>query len=252
MKKNVLSIAMGVGLLFSTSAIASQSPWSLGVGAAYSPNVYIGTPSDKTVIPILGYEGEHFFFRGFSTGYRFNPRGSAHNIVIRAIYDPRSFKPSDSDNAQMKLLDERDAAVIGGMSYQYLSLIGMLEASVGGDISGVHNGVYGEIAWRLPLRFSLGMITPSIGYSYNDNKLNQHLYGVSQQESDRTGGAISSFNINGSGQYFVGVSANFALTNNIRVNGGIRYTNLEDDIEKSPILDSQVSTTANIGVAYTF
>jgi outer membrane protein len=238
--------------MLASTAMAERSPWSVGVGAAYSPKVYNGTPSNRTVIPIVGYEGEHFFFRGFSTGYRLNPQGSKHNIIFRAIYDAREFEPKDSDVENMKLLDERDPTVLGGATYQYLSPIGSFEASVGADVLGVHNGLYGEVAWRLPIRFSRGAITPALGYSYNDNKLNQHLYGVSQQESDRTGSDISEFNINGSGQYFIGVSGYFGLTKSVFVNGGIRYTNLEGDIEKSPILDSTISTTANVGISYRF
>lgn len=238
--------------LSSSLACANTSPWSVGVGAAYSPKVYKGTPSNKTVIPIVGYEGEHFFFRGFSAGYRINPRRAKHNVTIKAIYDPRTFKPGDSTIVDMRLLDERKDTVLAGISYQYLMPIGMFEAALGGDVLGVHNGIYGELVWRLPLRFGRGGITPAVGYSYNDDKLNQHLYGVSQQESDRTGGNINEFDINGSGQYFVGLSGYFSLTKNIMVRGGVRYTNLEDDIEKSPILDSSVSTTANIGISYSF
>lgn len=236
----------------SSFAMASQSPWSVGVGAAYSPKVYKGTPTNKTVIPILGYEGENFFFRGFSAGYRFNPRGATHNFIVRAIYDPRTFKPGDSDIANMRLLDEREDTVLAGASYQYLTPVGMFEAALGADILGVHNGLYGELAWRFPLRFSGGGITPAVGYSYNDNKMNQHLYGVSQQESDKTGGEINEFDINGSGQYFVGVSGYVFVSRSVMIRGGIRYTNLEGDIEKSPLLDSTDSTTANIGITYSF
>jgi len=232
--------------------MANQSPWSLGVGAAFSPKVYRGTPSNNVVIPMIGYEGEHFFFRGFSAGYRLNPARSTHNFIIRAIYDARAFKPQDSDVADMKLLDEREATVLGGLSYQYLTAVGMLEASVGADILNTYNGFYGELAWRLPFRFSRGGITPAIGYSYNDNKLNQYLYGVSEEESNRTGNRIEAFDINGSGQYFIGLSGYFLLTKNIVLNGGVRYTNLEGDIEDSPILDSTVSTITHIGISYSF
>ncbi len=245
--------AVGLVALFCSSAVyAKPSPWSLGVGAVYSPKVYRGTPTNRTVIPIIGYEGKHFFSRGFSNGYRINPPRSKHNFVIRAVYDPRGYKPKDSSITEMRQLSKRDTTVLAGVSYQYMAPFGMLEASFGGDILGVHNGVYGEVAWRLPLRFGPGGIIPSVGYSYNDDKLNQHLYGVSQQESDRTGGSIKAFDINGSGRYFVGLFGYYSVTENIRVNGGVRYTNLEGDIEKSPILDSTVSTIANVGISYSF
>lgn len=232
--------------------IAAPSPWSIGVGTSYSPAIYRGTPTNRTVIPIVGYESEHLFFHGFNMGYRIMPRDSTHNIVIRAIYDPRTFKPGDSDIADMKRLDERGNTVLAGLSYQYRTPFGMLETSMGADILGVHNGVYGEVAWRLPLRFKQASITPSFGVSYNDNRLNQHLYGVSKLESDRTNGRIDQFNIGGSGLFFVGFSAYVTIAEHLTINAGVRYTNLDHDIENSPILDSTVSTTANIGLTYSF
>lgn len=238
--------------IFSTSIFAASSPWSVGVGAAYSPNVYKGTPSNRTVIPIVGYEGEHFFMRGFSAGYRLNPRGSVHNFVFRLIYDPRSYNASDSDDADMKLLDDRDATILGGMSYQLLTQVGMFETSVGSDIGSEHNGLYGEVAWRVPFRTPFWGLTPAVGYSYNNEKLNQHLYGVSKSESQRTGGNIEAFSPDAAGYYFIGLSGYLNVGDNVTFNGGVRYTNLEGDIEDSPILDGTESVIGNLGVTYTF
>ncbi|MGF1755791.1 MipA/OmpV family protein [Vibrio makurazakiensis] len=243
-------------MLVTTSANAKISQWSVGVAASYSPAVYLDTPSNKAVIPVVGYEGEHFFMRGFSAGYRLLPVGSPQNIVFRAVYDPRTLKPADSGNADIQLLDEREASILGGVSYQAITLVGMLEATVGSDLGFKHNGIYAEAAWRLPIRRKGWAITPSIGYSYNSEKLNNHLYGVSSEEAQRIAaqgnGTISEFDADWDGQFFIGMSAYMHLTPNIRLTGGVRYTNLEGDIEGSPIIESGVNTTANIGAAYVF
>lgn len=238
--------------LICSPAIAANSPWSLGAGAAYSPNVYKGTSSDRVAIPIIGFEGEHLYLRGFSAGYRIMPRGSEHNVILKVMYDSRSFDPSDSDDANMKKLDEREATVLGGISYQWLSPVGVVEAGVATDVGNKHNGLYAELAWKLPYRTPFWGLTPELGYSYNDDKLNQHLYGVSKQESARTGGAIAAFDPSWDGHYFVGLSAYLNLTDHITVNGGVRYTNIEGELEDSPILDGTVSTKANIGIIYRF
>ncbi|WP_338000491.1 MULTISPECIES: MipA/OmpV family protein [Aliivibrio] len=95
------------------------------VGAAYSPSFYKETPSNTTVIPVVGYEGEHLFLRGFSGGYRLYPVGTPQNIILRFVYDPRTFKPEDSDNIQMQKLDERKATILGGVTYQAITHIGL-------------------------------------------------------------------------------------------------------------------------------
>ena len=234
----------------STSANAKISQWSLGVAASYSPAVYKDTDSNKAVIPVIGYEGEHFFMRGFSAGYRLNPIGSPQNIVFRVYYDPRTLKPEDSGDPVVSLMDERESSVLGGISYQLITMAGMFEATAGSDIGGKHNGLYAEMAWRLPIRGRGWAVTPSFGYAYNSDKINNHLYGVSKKEAARTG--IDHFDADWDGQYFIGASAFMHLTPNVRVTGGVRYTNLEGDIEKSPLIESGVYTSVNVGVAYVF
>lgn len=249
-KKQLLVTMLTCYAVSPTLVFANISQWSLGVAASYSPAVYKDTPANKAVIPVVGYEGEHFFMRGFSAGYRLNPIGSTHNIVFRAVYDPRTLKPEDSDNAVVQQMDERKSTILGGVSYQLITMVGMFEATAGSDIGGKHNGLYAEAAWRLPIRGRGWAITPGIGYAYNSDKINNHLYGVSKSEAVRAG--IDHFDPSWDGQYFIGASAFMHLTPNIRVTGGIRYTNLEGEIEKSPLIESGVNTTGNIGIAYVF
>lgn len=241
-------VACAAGAPLSTYANISQ--WSLGVAASYSPAVYKDTPANKAVIPVIGYEGEHFFMRGFSAGYRLNPIGSTQNIVFRAVYDPRTLKPSDSDNAVVQQMDERESTILGGVSYQLITMVGMFEVTGGSDLGRKHNGLYAEAAWRLPVRGRGWAITPSVGYAYNSDKINNHLYGVSRSEAQRAG--IEHFDADWDGQFFIGTSAFMHLTPNVRVTGGIRYTNLEGEIESSPLIESGVNVSGNVGVAYVF
>lgn len=114
--------------------------------AAYSPFFYKDTPSNTTVIPMIGYEGEHIFLRGFSGGYRLYPIGAPQNIIFRFMYDPRTFQPEDSDNKAMQQLDERKSSVLGGVSYQMITHVGIVELTGGTDIGRTHNGLYAEAA----------------------------------------------------------------------------------------------------------
>ena len=224
-------------MLLSTHTFAQMSQWSLGIAASYSPAVYKDTPSNKTVIPLIGYEGEHIFLRGFSAGYRLLPMGSPQNLIFRIVYDPRTLQPSDSDDPVIQLMDKRKASILGGVSYQLVTLAGLFELTAGSDIRGVHNGLYAEAAWRLPIRLNGWGITPAIGYAYNSAKLNDHLYGVSSQEASRAqleGYTINTFDASWDGQYFIGASAYLHLTPNVRLTGGVRYTNLEGDVQYSP------------------
>ncbi|MGB7997814.1 MAG: MipA/OmpV family protein [Photobacterium halotolerans] len=228
----------------------SASQWSLGISASYSPVAYKETGANEVIIPFVGFEDEHLFFRGFSAGYRMFPIGYPQNVVFRIAYDPRSLKPEDSRNSDIQKLDERKAAILGGVSYQLISLLGIVEFSIGSDISHTHDGIYSEVVWRLPIRQQGWAIIPSIGYTYNGEKINNHLYGVSRAESARTN--FDEFDAGWDGQFFAGLSGYKYLTKNIRLTGSVRYTNLEGNLEKSPIIDSGVNTSAILGISYEF
>ncbi len=250
MKKYYFSASAAALALLSSSTFAEMNQWSLGVAAAYSPAVYKETPSSRVVIPLIGYEGEHIFFRGFTAGYRLFPMRSPQNVTFRLMYDPRTLEPDDSDNAQIRLLDKRSSTILAGVSYQLRTPIGLWETSAGTDIGDTHNGLYAETALRFPLRFGSWGITPGIGYSYNSKKLNNHLYGVSGEEAARSG--LPEFEADWDGQYFIGASAYWSVMDTVRINGNVRYTNLEGDIESSPIIESGISTTVSLGIAYLF
>ncbi|PMO59037.1 hypothetical protein BCT07_10150 [Vibrio breoganii] len=242
---------------FSAALLAlSSSPavagWSLGVGASYSPAVYKDTPSNQVVIPVIGYEGEHLYLRGFTAGYRVWERRSPHNLIFRLAYDPRTLQPSDSDDPIIRQVDKRKSTGLGGISYQYANRsIGQIQLTIAGDIAGVHDGLYAETVYSVPIRTKRWMLTPSIGYSLNSSKLNNHLYGVSQEEADRING-LDEFSPDGDGQFFLGLRGLFKFTEHIVGTAGVRYTNLEGDLEDSPLLENTDSFSANIGLVYAF
>lgn len=237
-------------LAVSGAAQAELSQWSLGVAAAYLPAVYKETPSDRTVIPLIGYEGDHLFLRGFTAGYRLFPMASEQNIVLRLVYDPRTLKPQDSEDPQIRLLDKRQSTVLGGISYQIRTQVGVWEASFGADVAGHHNGTYAEVAWHYPLRFATWGITPTIGYAYNSDKLNNHLYGVSSAEAARSG--LPEYEASWDGQYFIGAMGYWSITSSVRLTGGIRYSNLDSALAASPIVGYNTSTMGTLGIAYVF
>ena len=184
--KRALKAATSLVLIaFGGTATAGQV--SLGAITSYAPEVYRDTDANVVVIPAVGYESEHVFFRGFSAGVRLYPIGTPTNVIFRLAYDPRTLKPSDSNDAQIQKLDEREASVLGGVSYQMISQVGVFEVGAGTDLGNKHNGLYAEASWRLPIRMNRFGITPQIGYSYNSDRINNHLYGVSNEESLRSG-----------------------------------------------------------------
>ncbi|MCW0468966.1 hypothetical protein OH492_07390 [Vibrio chagasii] len=62
---------------------ARKNIWSLGVAASYS--LLLFERRQIAVIPMIGYEGEHFFMRG--PALAIVDAAITSNLVFRAVYD---------------------------------------------------------------------------------------------------------------------------------------------------------------------
>lgn len=233
-------------------SLPASAEFGLGITTTYAPNVYKGGDTEVTPFPMISYDNGQFFIEGVQAGYRLAPKGSTNNFVIFAAYDPRELDASESDDADIKKLDDRDPSFMGGVAYVLTSGNTEFRLGAGTDIGSVHNGMYAEarLSHHIPMG-PIGLI-PAIGYSYNSDKLNEHLYGVSAAEAASTSNRFNEFNPDWSGRYFIGLTGYMYLTKQLRLNGGVRYENLDSEIEKSPIIDSSVSIMGNVGVTYTF
>lgn len=234
----------------STQAVANEATWSVGAMAAFSPQPYKDTDTETLVVPSFGYDSDHFYVKGLTAGARLAPKESTHNLIFSLTYDPRRFDPDDSDDPQLKLLDKRDASVVAALAYRYRSPYGNLTALVGEGVTKDRDGLYGEVSWGYEFKQERWTITPNVGYSYNSSDLNQHLYGISASEAARSG--LDKFDADSAGQYFMGLNGYFMITGNIQVIGGIRYSNLDDEISDSPMVDQSTVTTGYLGINYIF
>jgi len=90
-------------------------PWGIGVGAIFSPNPYLDTSSNILPIPVITYTGKDLTFAGPYINYRFFRKGIAVTSVQAFLY-PARFKDSDSSNAQIKQLNNRNFTVMAALN----------------------------------------------------------------------------------------------------------------------------------------
>ena len=131
-----------------------------------------------------------------------------------------------------------------------ITTTGTIEASVGSDIALNHNGLYAEIVFKETFRMGAWGFKPEIGYAFNDDKLNNHLYGVSAEEAQRSN--FDEFDAGWSGQLFTGVSFYMYLSKNVRLIASTRISKLDYDLADSPIIKSDTVWSGVIGASYIF
>lgn len=245
--RNVTKIAL-LSLLLPSSVMAQAvPPWTLGAISNTSSSVHLDTDKETKALPLIVYQGEHVYFQGIELGYRLLPLQSFHNLSFGLSLENESYDPDDSDNVDVRKLDDRDITLMSVAAYR----IGPVTFKAGQDILGEHDGFFAEVKAKLRLRVNEIGVSPEISYRYLDKKLSNHVYGVSQAESDRTGGNIAAYDSGSTQKMSVGVAVNYPLTKSAFVN--LKYTHSRyNDITNSPIVEDDKSNAVSIGALMRF
>jgi len=247
MKKTILCAS-----LLAISSAASASEFSLGVTTSYSPAVYKGNDAKFVPFPMISYQGENFYIQGTEVGFSLFPQGTPLNIIPHVKYDGRSLDPDDVDNADLEVLDERKAGLLGGVTIQALTTTGVIEITAGADLSGNHDGVYAEAVWKLPIKTADYLIMPEFGYTYYDSNFNDYYYGVTAKEQADSNNKFTAFDAPSEGQLFASLTYQQKITTNVQITTQVRYSKFGSKVSDSSILDSDDAVSGSVGISYIF
>ncbi len=205
-------------------AICSAMPvaaaeWGVGLGALYALNPYRDTDPTRMVIPVINYEGEKFYLRGIKGGYRFIKDREQTLEAFVLGYSAR-FDPDDSGD--LRLLDERKFAVMGGMGYSRNYQWGSLGLEAAYDISGHSDGTVVEFSYSYPVfaKDYRWMVTPQLGLTWFNDSYVDYYAGVSQVESARSG--IEAYEGKATLNPYVALAGFYNVTPNWRVGAFLR------------------------------
>jgi outer membrane protein len=111
-------------------------------------------------------------------------------------------------------------------------------------------GVMGEVSYFHPIRMERLTLTPSVGVFYSDESYNDYYYGVSGNESRRSG--LDEYKAGDSWTPYVGLAAKYQLTQSLFLNASAVYTVLPDDVKNSPMIDRDDSFALMTGMTWRF
>ncbi|WP_058909773.1 MipA/OmpV family protein [Entomohabitans teleogrylli] len=242
---------LATGALFAVTFTAAhaQGPWTLGAGAAFVEHPYKEYKHDVYPVPVIGYEGESFWFRGLGAGY-YLWNDTSDKLSITAFYSPTYFKPKDSDNRQLRQLDRRKSTMMAGLTYTHDTPYGYLRTTLVGDTLDNSNGIIWDIGWLYRYTNARWTVIPGIGVEWNSENQNEYYYGVSGNESRRSG--LHSYDPDSGWNPWLALTVNFRLTDDWSVYGIGRYTRLSDEIKDSPMVNKSWSALFSTGITYSF
>lgn len=255
-KKLIHSVVLSVAVAFmGQSAMADEfsvskgkRPLTLGLGMLYKDKPYKNYSSSdkKQPVPIVLYEGEHFFARGGTIGWDFLDSDALEVAVIgQAMGD--SYE--DSDARILKNNGDRDMSFgLGGQVTWAPEKLGF-KFSLVQDVTDNSDGAQaiGQVFYKYKASDSL-IITPAAAVVWQSDDYNDYYYGVrSRAANARPYTADSDFN------YRLGVLAVYQQPDSHWMfMGGLRYEFFGDEITDSSIVSEDEQLSALIGVAYTF
>lgn len=246
MSRTTFYLATAISALVLSSNVIGAD-LSFGAIGTRTSSVYKDTPPKNNAFPFVSITSKRAYLKGTEVGYSLRPNGSPQNLALIVEYNMDGFDPDDSTNAAMQMLDKRKATAMAGVHLTYNFVFAKLVQ----DIGNRHDGYYAVVGAGYPINVSAWTITPSISYKYLDKKMSTHLYGVSQSESFRTGGAFPEYNSTNTKEVKVSVRGNYIITPSFSVLVGVSHTDYKDVLD-SPIVTKDYSYGASAGIIYTF
>jgi outer membrane protein len=225
-----------------------KRPLSLGLGIAYTDKPYKSfDSSEKTKpVPIVLYEGEHFFARGDKIGWSFLDSDVLEVAVIGEYLDEGY---DESDSKFLKGNGDKDATIgVGGQVIWKPENLGFMFSAVT-DISGNSDGsqAVGELFYVYKVNSSL-LITPSASIVWQSDDYNDYYYGVRSRAVN-----AASYNADSDVNYRLGVVGVYQQPDSHWMfMGSLGYTFFGDEIKDSTIVSENNALNAMLGVAYTF
>lgn len=252
MKKSLLSLTL---LCLSLSASAKSDTSALdgltiGALASFSSHAY-ATDDKVGAVPLVLYDNNYFYAQGSELGF-YAHKDSENWFRVGASYESRHFEPDNATVPTLKGLDSRKSSANIVLSYIRITPMGGFEIKAGMDMMDRSSGKTASLAHRSLFKFADDKLTiyPKFGINWYSDDYNQYYFGVSKQESIKTG--INTYTAKSGYSPFVSVSGKYQFTNHVGVFANTKAEWLSSTQKDSPLTDNKVGIEANVGLTYTF
>lgn len=234
-------------ILLTGNAYAGE--WSIGTGVLAEQLPYRDYKTQYIPLPIVTYQGEQLFINGQGVGINIL-NSESHNLHLAVNYSPLSFKPADSDDPAMKRLDKRRATAMAGIGYQYHARWGSLGGKVATDVLGYSDGVIADVGYQYTFEFGKLRLIPSVGMRWQNRSFNNYYFGITEQESRRSG--MQQYRAKSGVSHYLSVASYYALNNNWQLFLMGYNEQISDSAQDSPMTDHDYSIYVMTGVLYSF
>jgi outer membrane protein len=223
--------------------------WGLGIGAIASDSPYAGEGTRVHPIPLISYQGEHFFFQGITAGWRFIG-GDAFELAAIAKLRLDGFDIDDLSKQQLAAngldylrLEDRDDSLDAGVSAKWSGMAGELEIEALTDVTDTSGGQEFSMQYGYPIHWGQTMVTPTVGVTWLSEDMANYYYGTLDKEVAR---GVIDYKPDAVTIPHVGVNFMRMLGNNWSMIAFLKYSILPDELKDSPFLEPDSDGVASI------
>lgn len=250
------TLLFATALLFSAQALAktseplvkdSNAELKLGAGVSFKTSAY-HADNGVSVVPLAFYDNNVWYAEGAEAGF-YSYKDDTHHVRLGLSYDGRGFDADDA-KGNHKALNTRKSSVLAHASHLYITPIGGIRAKIATDVLKKHKGT--TISLAHISRFKIGDTTlyPSFGAVWQSQSYNNYYYGITADESTRSG--LANYTADAGVSPFVSLTANHDLTDKISLFGHGRMEWLSASQKDSPLIKDDAETTITLGAMYRF
>jgi outer membrane scaffolding protein for murein synthesis (MipA/OmpV family) len=228
---------------------AQKNEFSIGIGGTVSTTPYKDYDTQVLPLPLLSYEGQYAYIRGYTAGVKLINR---KNLELSAFagYDDSSFDASDSSDSRMRLLKDRHSSLAAGLETRLTTPYGMFHASASRDMLGQSNGFTGILGYLLSLEYGAMEFVPTIGVYWSDSKYNDYYYGISAKESHKSG--LEQYNGSFGFSPYLGLTLDYSITEQWEFFCHGELVRLSNTVKDSPMTGSSHTRNLAFGLTYNF
>lgn len=265
--KNLLAAAVLMALSVNATAQTNDaskqagdeegpSRWALGAGAVVNDSPYAGEGLRVNPFPLVVYEGDRFYFRGITAGWRFITSEAFELAAVASLrldgFDIEDLGKTELANNGLdyRLLDDRDNSVDAGLSATWRGAAGELEIELVSDVTDTSGGQQASIEYGYPIQWGKTRITPSIGVTWMSEDTANYYYGTLDTEVAR---GVVDYKPDAVTIPTIGVMITRDFGKRWSMIAMVEHSLLPDEIQDSPLLEPDSdSTFFLIGVARGF
>lgn len=240
-----------------TAAGVLPSRWSAGLAAVHSESEYAGEGGRTRLLPLVSYEGERFYLRGASFGYR---AYSSDRFELRTFLSGR-LDGVDADDlgvaelarrgVDRALLDDRDDSLDAGVGASWKGVAGKLDLDVRADVTDTSGGHEIALDYSYPMTFGRTSVVPSIGVLRLSADMADYYYGTLDSEVAR---GVVRYRPGAVTVPRTGVSLVHRFAQRWALVANLEYRALPGELEDSPLVEEDTDYRASlfIGVSRGF